>query len=170
MNLKNQKPLENVLKKDERIAPILDRIFAGTIDIVIIGTVVIIGVIVIAGHSFYVNFIIPNIFFIYLIFGGLYESFFLSYWGTTPGQKIFGMRTINRENGGKIKPLLAFVRGMGTHFYPAGFPLVPVSILFDKTGENRGWHDNTANSIVIQSRNWMKEYWLKIKGWFSDSS
>lgn len=77
-------------------------------------------------------------------------------YGWTIGRRILGLRTVDVRTGRPIGLGRAFVRYLvvvlGSLVCGVGLLVVLASILFDRTGRHRGWHDRVGDAIVVDVR------------------
>ena len=94
-----------------------------------------------------------GIFFAYAIFAVLYEVGFTATRGATPGKMIMKLKIVLQENGqvpgwgpAAIRWVIPFV---GSFVCGIGQLVVYLSMMFDNSGRNQGWHDKAAHDLVI---------------------
>lgn len=71
--------------------------------------------------------------------------------GGTPGKRICGLRLVGTATGEPIGFWRAVTRRILLQVAASVFLLGYLSILFDSSGQDRGWHDVAADSRVVQA-------------------
>lgn len=84
--------------------------------------------------------------FLYFIFFFLYNAFFWSFSGHTPGKYIMGLKVIS-QNGEKVSFFKAIVRYLGYFLSIIPFGLGFIWIIFDS--KRMTFHDKFANTYVV---------------------
>jgi uncharacterized RDD family membrane protein YckC len=88
--------------------------------------------------------------------GLVYEWLMLAYKGATLGKMALGIKVVNQVTGQSLGFGSAFVRPLvpivASVFGALLALLVYLSVLFDKSGRLRGWHDKAADDVVIKVR------------------
>ena len=88
----------------------------------------------------------------------IYHTFFLSFYSSTPGKMLFGLRVVNEKTNDKLSPGRAFGRSFSYFMSSILFGIGFLKIAFDKK-KHKGWHDGLAGTVVLQ-----KEYNKKRAG------
>lgn len=95
-----------------------------------------------------------------VVYGGtlafvlLYEGLMVGLLGATVGKLIARVRVVDVGSGGRIGLGRAFLRQLipmaGYLVCGVGAIVVYLSVLFDKSGRLRGWHDNVSDDLVVR--------------------
>lgn len=87
-------------------------------------------------------------------FAGLiiYHTFFLSFYSSTPGKMLFGLKVVSEKTDKKLNFGRALGRSVSYLLSSFLFGLGYLMIAFDKK-RHKGWHDSLAGTVVLQ-----KEY------------
>jgi len=81
-----------------------------------------------------------------------YHTFFLSFYSSTPGKMLFGLRIVNEKTGNRLSFGRSLGRSLSYFISSILFGLGFLKIALDKE-KCKGWHDSLAGTIVLQ-----KEY------------
>lgn len=81
-----------------------------------------------------------------------YHTFFLSFYSSTPGKMLFGLRVVNEKTGEKLNFGKALGRSLSYFVSSIAFGFGYLKIALDKE-KHKGWHDSLAGTVVLQ-----KEY------------
>jgi len=81
----------------------------------------------------------------------IYHTFFLSFYSSTPGKMLFGLRVINEKTGNKLSFGRALGRSLSYFVSSILFGLGFLKIAFDKE-KHKGWHDSLVGTVVLQKK------------------
>lgn len=81
----------------------------------------------------------------------IYYGYFDGVRGATPGKRICGLRVVGIHTGAPIGFWRTVLRRLVLGLTSSAFLLGYFSILFDSSGQDRGWHDMVADSRVVQA-------------------
>jgi uncharacterized RDD family membrane protein YckC len=87
-----------------------------------------------------------------LVLGVLYSALLVGLQGQTIGHRAAGIRVVDLNTGAVIGPGRAALRWFVMGLTGAVCTLGYWSPFFDGSGRRQGWHDKSANSVVIPSR------------------
>ena len=79
-----------------------------------------------------------------------YFSWFWTNRGASPGQQLVGIRVVDSETGGPLKPSQAVVRYIG--YLISGIPLLLGYLWAAWDPKKQGWMDKLAGTQVVRSR------------------
>jgi uncharacterized RDD family membrane protein YckC len=91
-----------------------------------------------------------------LILGIAYEVVLIALRGQTLGKQIMGVKVVLQENGQVPGWGPSFLRwilpAVGSFLCGIGALIVYLSVLFDNSGRQQGWHDKVAHDLVISTK------------------
>ncbi len=85
-----------------------------------------------------------------------YEVVLIALRGQTLGKQVMGVKVVLQENGQVPGWGPSFLRwilpAVGSFFCGIGALVVYLSVLFDNSGRQQGWHDKVAHDLVISTK------------------
>jgi len=90
------------------------------------------------------------------VVGIAYEVVLIALRGQTLGKQVMGVKVVLQENGQVPGWGPSFLRwilpAVGSFFCGIGALVVYLSVLFDNSGRQQGWHDKVAHDLVISTK------------------